>query len=57
MIWTASAIDRLPQTGPAGVYVKEQLRAKLTEHRQYINESGQDLPEVRDRKWGQRDAR
>jgi len=47
------AIDRLPQTG-AGVYVKEQLKGKLIEHKQYIDKYGQDLPEVRDWKWGQK---
>ena len=50
------AIDRLPQTGAAGVYVKEQLKDKLIEHKQYINKFGQDLPEVRDWKWGQKES-
>ena len=50
------AIDRLPQTGAAGVYVKEQLKDKLLEHKQYIDKYGQDLPEVRDWKWGQKES-
>jgi len=45
------AIDRLPQTGDAGVYLKQQLKDKLVEHRQYIDANGQDLPEVRNWKW------
>ena len=45
------AIDRLPQTGERGVYLKQRLQDKLIEHRQFINESGQDLPEVREWKW------
>jgi xylulose-5-phosphate/fructose-6-phosphate phosphoketolase len=45
------AIDRLPQTGDAGVYLKQQLKDKLVEHRQYIDVNGQDLPEVRNWKW------
>jgi xylulose-5-phosphate/fructose-6-phosphate phosphoketolase len=46
-----SAIDRLPQTGSAGTYLKQQLRDKLIEHRQYICEHGQDMPEVRNWTW------
>jgi len=44
-------IDRLPQTGEAGVRLKKQLTAKLIEHRQYINQNGQDMPEIRNWKW------
>lgn len=50
------AIDRLPQTGAAGVDVKQQLKDKLVEHKQYIDKYGQDLPEVRDWKWGQEES-
>ena len=44
-------IDRLPQTGSHGVYLKQQLRDKLVEHRLYINTHGRDLPEVRNWRW------
>jgi xylulose-5-phosphate/fructose-6-phosphate phosphoketolase len=44
-------IDRLPQTGDQGIYLKQQLKDKLIEHRQYINKYGQDMPEIRDWKW------
>jgi hypothetical protein len=33
------AIDRLPQTGDKGIYLK-QLKDKLIEHKQYINQHG-----------------
>ena len=45
------AIDRLPQTGDKGIYLKQQLKDKLIAHRQYINKYGQDMPEVRNWKW------
>lgn len=44
-------IDRVSQTGDKGIYLKQQLQDKLIEHRQYINQHGQDLPEVRNWKW------
>jgi xylulose-5-phosphate/fructose-6-phosphate phosphoketolase len=44
-------IDRLPQTGEKGIFLKQQLKEKLLEHRMYINKHGQDLPEIRDWKW------
>jgi xylulose-5-phosphate/fructose-6-phosphate phosphoketolase len=44
-------VDRLPQTGGAGVYLKQQLQDKLIEHQQYINRNGQDMPEVRNWRW------
>lgn len=45
------AIDRLPQTGNQGVSLKQLLQTKLLEHRQYINQYGQDLPEIRHWQW------
>ncbi len=47
-------IDRVPQAREHGSYLKQQLKDKLVEHRNYINEHGQDMPEIRDWKWGQR---
>ncbi len=44
-------IDRLPQVGAPGVALQERLREKLVEHRSYICENGQDLPEVRNWTW------
>ena len=44
-------IDRVPRTGDRGIYLKQQLRDKLIEHKQYIDKYGQDLPEIRNWKW------
>ncbi len=50
-------IDRVPQTGGKGVYLKQQLKDKLIEHRLYIGKYGEDLPEIRNWKWGAAKAR
>lgn len=44
-------IDRLPNLGSKGDYLKQEMARKLVEHRQYINEHGVDMPEVHDWKW------
>jgi xylulose-5-phosphate/fructose-6-phosphate phosphoketolase len=45
------SIDRLPQTGAQGVYLKQRLSDTLIAHRQYIAEHGEDLPEIRNWQW------
>jgi xylulose-5-phosphate/fructose-6-phosphate phosphoketolase len=45
-------IDRSPRLGDRGDYLKQQMRTRLIEHKRYIDEHGQDMPEVRNWKWG-----
>lgn len=40
-------IDRLPQLSARAAYVKQFLRDKLIEHKEYVNQFGEDLPEIR----------
>ncbi len=46
------AVEQLPQLGSRGAYLKQKMRDKLVEHKAYIDQHGQDLPEVRNWKWG-----
>jgi len=48
-----NAVDRLPHLGSQGDYLKQSMRDKLIEHTVYIDQHGQDLPEVRNWKWGE----
>ncbi len=44
-------IDRLPQLGNKGAYLKQWLHDKLVEHKLYINRYGEDMPEIRNWTW------
>jgi xylulose-5-phosphate/fructose-6-phosphate phosphoketolase len=44
-------IDRVPQLGPRAAYAKQAMRDKLIEHKQYIEQHGEDLPEIRNWQW------
>jgi xylulose-5-phosphate/fructose-6-phosphate phosphoketolase len=45
-------VDRVPNLGSKGAYLKQQMKDKLIEHKHYIDLHGQDLPEIRNWKWG-----
>ena len=44
-------INRVPKTGDKGAELKQMLLDKLVEHKQYIDQEGEDIPEIRDWKW------
>ena len=45
------ALKFLLQLGNRGAYLYQKMSDKLVEHKQYIAEYGQDLPEVANWKW------
>jgi xylulose-5-phosphate/fructose-6-phosphate phosphoketolase len=45
-------IDRLPQLSDKGAYLKQRFNDKLTEHKNYIRKYGEDMPEIRNWRWG-----
>ncbi len=44
-------IDRVPRFADRAAHVKQLIRDTLVEHRRYIDEHGEDMPEVRDWQW------
>jgi len=44
-------IDRVPGLGSRAAHVKQAMRDRRIEHRAYIVEHGDDMPEIRDWKW------
>ena len=46
------ALDRLPHLRDTTAWLKQEMHDKLIQHRLYICANGQDMPEIRDWKWG-----
>ncbi|MCW2134182.1 phosphoketolase [Arthrobacter sp. VKM Ac-2550] len=44
-------IDRVPRLKDIAAHVREELKNKLIEHRQYIRTHGEDMPEIRNWQW------
>ncbi|KPJ84980.1 MAG: phosphoketolase [Spirochaetes bacterium DG_61] len=44
-------IDRVPGLQSTSAHVQQQLLDRLIEHRQYITQHGEDMPDIRDWKW------
>lgn len=47
----ADVVDRVPRLRQRAAYVKQYVRDRLIDHKEYIREHGQDMPEIRDWKW------
>ncbi len=48
----ADVVDRVPRLGAKAAYVKQRVRDWLIRHREHIRRAGEDLPEIRDWRWG-----
>ncbi|MDL1898672.1 phosphoketolase family protein, partial [Anaerolineae bacterium CFX7] len=47
-----AVIDCLPQLGARAAYAKQAIRDKLIDHKNYIERYGDDMPEIREWRWG-----
>jgi xylulose-5-phosphate/fructose-6-phosphate phosphoketolase len=50
----SDVIDRVPRLAGTADHVSQRLRDKLIEHKLFIREYGEDMPEIRDWTWNQR---
>ena len=48
----AAVIERVPTLGPRAAGVLQEIQGKLLEHKAYIDQHGEDMPEIRDWRWG-----
>ncbi len=44
-------VDRIPRLAKMRAYVRDIADSKLVDHKHYIEEHGEDMPEIRDWKW------
>ena len=45
-------IERVPRLQPRAADLIQRMREKLIQHRQYVNTYGDDMPEIKNWKWG-----
>jgi xylulose-5-phosphate/fructose-6-phosphate phosphoketolase len=46
-----AVIDHVPALGAQAAHLRQRVRDKLVEHREYITRHGEDMPEIRNWKW------
>ena len=51
-----AVIDRVPLLAERAAYAKQALRDKLHDHKSYIARYGDDMPDIRDWRWGGKQA-
>jgi xylulose-5-phosphate/fructose-6-phosphate phosphoketolase len=49
----ADVVDRVPRLRQRAAYVKKYVQERLIAHKEYIRTYGEDMPEIRNWKWGQ----
>lgn len=47
----SEVIDRVPKLGAKAAYAKQLVHDKLVDHKNYITQYGEDMPEIRNWKW------
>jgi xylulose-5-phosphate/fructose-6-phosphate phosphoketolase len=45
-------IDRVPSLGARAAYAKQAIRDRVIDHKRWIEEHGEDMPEIRGWRWG-----
>jgi xylulose-5-phosphate/fructose-6-phosphate phosphoketolase len=48
----SDVIDRVPGLAPRAAYAHQAIREKLIDHKEYIAEHGDDMPEITSWTWG-----
>jgi xylulose-5-phosphate/fructose-6-phosphate phosphoketolase len=43
--------DRVPRLAPRAAHIKQAMQERLIDHKAYIREHGEDMPEIRDWRW------
>ncbi len=44
-------IDRVPKLGYKAAYIKQEMRNRIIDHKQYIEKYGKDMPEILNWRW------